>query len=314
MIRATIATIKDDDVTFEQSTDRDLIGKVIRQGGRRVWIDAVDADPSEREWIGQTFRISGLLLECSYPLFEQAHGLTLCIQQINAVTAGWQAAPLLIQATTDTLLTSHSSQVTILNDAFQREAQSKVDWKNSTAPLLFYVVHSVMGELIAAQKAVSKNYQELSKTVLENKRAVDLPLEALYRWRVTAIELSSLTEPYALLFSGTINNPLLSSESVIAQQFKMLAVQLAQSEQAIGRCLNYAGTLGGVTVSRQNAELSRRVRGIGVVLLIMFPIVISALLTVVLPFPTSLLYIVWIPLAIVLALLSLAVGRYTRLI
>lgn len=314
MIRATIATIKDDDLTFEQSTDCDLIGKVIRQGGRRVWVDAVDADPSEREWIGQTFRISGLLLECSYPLFEQAHGLTLCIQQINAVTAGWQATPLLIQATADTLLTSHSSQVTVLNDAFQRETQSKVDWQNSTASLLLHVVRSVMAELIAAQQSVSKDYQELSKTVLDNKRAVDLPLEGLYRWRVTATELSSLARPYALLFRDAANHTLLVSESGITQQLKMLVLQLAQSEQAIERYLNYAGTLGGVTISRQNDELSRRVRGISVVLLIMFPIVISALLTVVLPFPTSILYIVWIPLAIVLGLLSLVVGRYTKLI
>ncbi len=294
MIRAMIATLKNDSVTLEQMTDRDQIAKVIRQGGRRVWVDAADADSAERDWITQTFEMTPAFLNADYPLYRPEHGLDLCVQSVLFHDNHYETLPVIIRATlnTATLITVRSVRIKAIDEVFQRASKTDGLWKDSTAALLVAIVSAVMETHIAALGSIANSYVDTSNALVKNSFPDDLPklLANVYQWRTDAAQLLDLVEPYSLLMNNLAEFDLITPHQELSELLLQLSMQLGQRQQRAARGLSGIDPLIAVVHSHQLAataqqttRLSRTVRHIRALLFLVLPLIAAALGSLVLP-------------------------------
>lgn len=298
MIRALIATINSASTTLEQTADRELIAKVIRQGGRRVWIDAADADTGERDWISQTFDLPPTLLDADYALSSHERGLTLCLQSVIFQDSHYETLPVIIHATLNaaTLVSLRSVRVKAIDDVFNRAAKSEANWKDSTAPLIYQVVAAVMDTLVAALGSAANSYTDTSNALIGNTFPNDLPklLTNLYQWRTDAAQLADIAAPYHLMIDALAGAELIAPRRDLAEHFSTLSMALEQRQNTVQRCLVAVEPLLMILHSRQSvdaaaqsARLGRIIRGIRALLFVMLPLIAAALTSLVLPVPAG---------------------------
>ncbi len=315
MIRAILATITPssdgEKVSLDSQTDRETIAKIIRQGGRRVWVDAVDPDESERGWLTATFNLPPALLSAQPPLFSDGLALTACLPFTFSANNIWNTLPVLVIAKPDVLLTVHEARVAPINRVFARAAQSPLDWKTSTAPLAWNVIVAVIEPTFTAQSEAINALTELSQKVVNNtqSRAVPSLIAAIYAQRLRADELLALTVGYDAWLRRVTLHPLLATSTDLAAQAEQLVGRLARYPTVLDRQIAALAELTTLAMSQQTAELIRRTRGIGAMLLIPLTIIAITQLMVILPLTTDSALAAALAIIVIAVLVAIGLGR-----
>ena len=279
MIRAIIATINGDATTLEQSTDKDLIAKVIRQGGRRVWVDSADADGSERAWIAQTFDVPLAFLALDWTFFENEPALLICLRsptgKPDLPDTRW--LPIIIVAKPDLLLTAHATNLTLLDRVFSQAAQTSSDWKESTAPLLWNVVETVVEPTTILHAEMLRRNHELTA----QPPTLEM-LEALYKLRVQAFSLrDKIADHRRLLYELQDYPPIGEHKSLkwlLEQRLESLSTRHELTPMRVDSWSDRAALL----ASQQNAALIEQSRQLYSLLRVALPTIILLLIVLIL--------------------------------
>ena len=276
MIRAIIATINGDATTLEQSTDKDLIAKVIRQGGRRVWVDSADADGSERAWIAQTFDVPLAFLAIDIPSFDNQPAMLLCFQvPIDKEGQSW--LPVIMVAKPDLLLTVHSVQVTILNRIFSQAAQTEADWQQGTASLLLDSVQAIIEPIIAAQ---ANMLRQLSK--LFAQPPTPEMLRTLFNLDTQFYLIEHKTSDQLDLLFGLTDYPIFKENNLFRWPLEQLEDTLRSNNELLISHTNTLRDRAALLVSQQNAALIEQSRQLYSLLRVALPTIILLLIVLIL--------------------------------
>ena len=276
MIRAIIATINGDATTLEQSTDKDLIAKVIRQGGRRVWVDSADADGSERAWIAQTFDVPLAFLAIDVPTLENKPNTLMCFQvPIDKEGQSW--LPIIIVAKTSILLTAHSARLTILDRVFSQAAQTKSYWQENTASLLSNIVQAAIEPIIAAQADMLRQLSELFAQPLSSEM-----LRTLFNLDSQFYFIQRKASDHSDLLYGLRTYPLIGEQDAFAWPLEQLADTLRSNNGLLISHTNSVGDRAALLASQQNAALIEQGRQLYSLLRVALPTIILLLIVLIL--------------------------------
>ena len=312
LIRALIADYTPDPPTITPTTDRDLIAKVIRQGGRRVWLDVNDPDSATLEWIAQTFGVSALLLASDAPFYQHepflAFGLPIAVSSAN----GWVFHTTLIAIRSTTLLTvSHSAA--IWNDSFNRAAKSIPVWVEDFNETIFELLAvTVAAAEQAADKAV-QGYEGIKSRLFDAKNAGDVSaaLRDLLAWQSEALRLYNRLASAEHTLCSVRDHPAFQFDQDTIWKFLELADRW--DAESVARTIDLADDLPGALAAQHTAQINTRLRGITIALFIALPILVATPWALVLPVQSEARLAVWAVLMIVAVGVSLALGIRAKL-
>ncbi|MHB8624988.1 MAG: CorA family divalent cation transporter [Aggregatilineales bacterium] len=313
-VRALIVDYTPDPPTITETKDRELIAKVIRQGGRHVWLDVSDADSGTLDWLSQTLNVSAVLLALDPPFYEREPFLAFGLPALAPSNSVWDSKPALIAIRGGTLLTlTHSPAV--WNDTFNRTGKIIPNWREHFNGTLCELLTALVLAPEQAADNLVRAYDSIRSRFFESKRVGDVPaaLHDLLAWQSDARRLHDRLGAAGYTLSSLDTHPAFQSDQDTTWKLLALADRWESASQKLSRAIDDARDLPGAMAAQQTAQINARIRAITIALFIALPILVATPWALVLPVQSEVRLAAWAVLMIVAVGVSLALGIRAKL-
>lgn len=313
-VRALIADFNADPPTITQSTDRELIAKVIRQGGRRVWLDVSDANSTTLDWLAEVIHLPRALFDYRHPFYEEDPVICLPIPIYGGLK--WDSASWLIVARAGVLLTLRPSTITLANSIFDQATRSIPDWHHNFNSTLYQIASELIsfGQNLVDQTAA--DYEKLRNDLAVSPYKGDSApqLGKLLQWQVNARSLDYGLADTVFAVHNMAEYAPISADPESMWRFSALTARLTYIRGVLTVDIENSSSLFALASFQQTAQMNARVHNITIVLFILLPIIVVALWVLILPVQADVRLALWAAATILAVGASLALGRRAKLL
>jgi Mg2+ and Co2+ transporter CorA len=189
-VRAVIVDYAGKTPTVMLATDRDQIGKAIRQGGRAIWLDVTETDaPSElRDWLAETVKVPRATFERILPFCDpEPLSLGFALPALNRRdgAGGQSALATWIITRGSVLLTVHSGAFTGWNAIFEAAQAQTPQWQTNFNGTLYDLVKALVDSTEQSLDFATSQYNAMRADVFTEQSTPNYADMAIpvYRWQ-----------------------------------------------------------------------------------------------------------------------------------
>jgi magnesium transporter len=201
--------------------------------GCTAWLDVVDGEESEIEWLANKFQLSPAVLQdlkrtdrrqtlMVYPGYLFLSLFEPCI--IQGKVEGKEIHCII---TSNCFITVRSSDATSVDQGYNRMAQNPAAWQSGVAYFLYLTSQFVVDAYYPLLDRISNHLNTLEEKLLASNGVIDEKArKPVYRVKQQLINLRQMVAPQREVFSSVIGEPRLSESGDIRDLFRHLYERL----------------------------------------------------------------------------------------
>ncbi len=275
MIRSLAAPAHNEEIIRRNLTQDDL--KTLIEDGTNVWVDIVDPEESELDWLQSCLTLHPLVVQdlkrvdTRPTLLAYTDYIFLSLFQpettLNQVT-GHEIHCLISE---NAFITIRHSNTPSVDDAYNRAAQNPNYWERDIVYFLYLTVQTVIDSYFPLVDTISNTLNDLEEELLAS-HSTDTTRRKVYRIKQQLITLRQMVAPQREVLSNVIGEERLSRSNENRDLFRHLYERLMRVYDLIDSQRDLSSNVLDLIQSQESTRLGQAVNRLTIFSMIFLPL------------------------------------------